>query len=188
MKKSLLFSSDIYEDEIICVNNTILETECFQLKKISPTGSLISNSGGWQSHSLDKPISSEIEKLISEILIRLKLIYTNYGISRDPKLLNYWININAPGNYNLSHNHTLSFFSCVYYVKVPNNSGDLIIERSDDSAYFIQYFEEMNQHGAQAIIFDCTKNKLICFPCWIKHSVSQNLSDDVRVSIAFNFV
>jgi uncharacterized protein (TIGR02466 family) len=148
----------------------------------------VSNTGGWQSVPFNKSISIETEKLINQISDKLEKIYKDYGINRTPKLLNYWININSPGNYNISHNHTLSFFSCVYYVKVPPNSGDLIIERSDDSAYFIQYFEEMNQYGAQAIIFDSGNNKLLCFPSWVKHSVGQNLSNDTRISIAFNFI
>ena len=188
MRKSLLFPTEVYEDEILNINNDILKNECLQLQKFSPNGVSVSNTGGWQSSSFEKPISSEIEKLIDQIVIRLEKIYKDYNITRRPKLLNYWININSPGNYNISHNHTLSFFSCVYYVKVPENSGDLIIERADDSAYFIQYFEEINQHGAQAILFDTAENKLVCFPSWVKHSVGQNLSNDTRISIAFNLV
>jgi uncharacterized protein (TIGR02466 family) len=188
MKKSLLFPTEVYEDEIVNVDNKILNAECFQLQKFSSNSVSVSNSGGWQSPSFDKPLSSEIEKLINNISVKLESIYKGYGISRYPRLLNYWVNINQPNNYNISHNHTLSFFSCVYYVKVPKNSGDLIIERSDDSAYFIQYFEEINQHGAQAIILDSAENKLVCFPAWVKHSVGQNLSNDTRISIAFNFV
>lgn len=188
MKKNLIFPTEIFENYLPNISNSVLLAECHNLYLKNNKGQNISNVGGWQSQSYTTGISSEINKLIYEIILNLATIFNNYNIKRTPKLINYWFNINFPHSYNISHNHTLSFFSVVYYVYAPKNSGDLILERTDDSVFYMQYFTEMNEYSAQAIIIDPSESKLIIFPSWLKHSVGQNKSNDNRVSLAFNFI
>ena len=188
MKKNLIFPTEIYEDFCYTVSNDQLLEECLTFQKNHSIGHIVSNMGGWQSQPLIEILSKNTEILLDHVINNLLGIYCNYGINRKPKLVNYWFNINYPGNYNISHNHTMSFFSVVYYVKVPKNSGELVLERSDDSSYYMQYFTDMNQYIAQAILVDPEEHKLVIFPSWIKHSVNQNRSNNNRISLAFNFV
>ena len=44
------------------------------------------------------------------------------------KMNSMWININGPGNYNHSHNHPGCDLSGVLWLKVPENSGNIVFE------------------------------------------------------------
>jgi uncharacterized protein (TIGR02466 family) len=168
-----------------------LVEECRKIYSEKNTPVQVSNNGGWQSRPLSEPVGPVTEKLIAEIKSRLKVIYEKLGNSRTPKLSNYWFNVNNRNNYNISHNHTLAFFSCIYYIKCPVNCGDLILERQDDSEFFLQFFEQENKYNAQALMLEPEESKLVIFPSWVRHGVGQNLTtdkNDARISIAFNFI
>jgi len=191
MKSAFLFPTEVYEDYISNIDNTQLIEECRKIYSEKNTPVQVSNNGGWQSRPLSEPVGPVTEKLIAEIQSRLKVIYEKLGNSRTPKLSNYWFNVNNRNNYNISHNHTLAFFSCTYYVKCPVNCGDLILERQDDSEFFLQFFEQENEYTAQALMLEPEESKLVIFPSWVRHSVGQNLTtdkNDARISIAFNFI
>ena len=83
-----------------------------------------------------------------------------------------WINFSYPKSYNKSHNHSLDFnkniFSGVYYVKVPEESGDLIFPNSGD---------RISPKEGMTVLFHSS----------IWHAVEPNLSNDLRISFAFNY-
>lgn len=187
MDARALFPTYMFSSSIPQIDNVEIKKYALDLKsKIK--SEIVSNRNGWQSPSFNSTEHYQIKKVVDEISKRLELIYKNLDISRKPKLANYWININGPTSYNERHNHTLSFFSCVYYVAVPKNSGDFIIERDDESKFFLQYFEKENEHSAQAFMIEPTESQILIFPSWVYHSVGQNNSQDDRISIAFNFI
>jgi uncharacterized protein (TIGR02466 family) len=151
--------------------------------------SLFSNRGGWQSPSYGLVDNVFFIPIINSIIDRLRKIYLNYGIDKDPELANYWININKKYDYNITHNHPNSYFSAVLYLKVPKNSGNIVFERPDDFTKFI--FNDRiteNSTGSYYIIPD--NNLLLIFPSYLSHRVEQNLTEDTedeRISMAFNF-
>jgi uncharacterized protein (TIGR02466 family) len=148
----------------------------------------LSNRNGWQSNS-NTIILSWMKPHVECIINALKPIYKTYGISSGPILQNYWYNINGRGSYNIEHAHPQCWFSVVLYLKVPENSGDLVFSRPDTLRHsiFINTLTEHNQSGFSIIP---KENSLVIFPSYLRHSVEQNLSNDIdadRVSIAFNF-
>lgn len=90
--------------------------------------------------------------------------------------LHPWLNVNYYGGYNTLHNHSakqpekyVNIVSGVYYVKVPKDSGRII------------FYENGNEIPVSPV-----DNQLILFDNNLYHAVEPNLSEEVRISIAFN--
>jgi len=142
---------------------------------------LRSNSGGgYQGQNFkDKAFEQEIKKYIPQ--------------RPDLKILGYagfdaWVNINYPGSSNDLHAHIGrgSFLSGILYVKVPKNSGDIVFH--DPRNYMMLYSEPMMYYNGGQLTSSHTpqENELLLFPYWLNHHVEKNLSNEERVSIAFN--
>ena len=75
------------------------------------------------------------------------------------------------------HNHFDSYVSAVCYVNVPVGSGSIVfrprLNQYDNSAY--------------ASKFEPERGVFYMFPSYLDHFVTRNLSEDLRVSISFNF-
>ena len=87
-------------------------------------GRTLTNVGGWQSNDLQHKPNEELQKFI-EIL---KGVATRYsiGIEIEPKykLEQIWANVNGPKDFNERHKHLNAIYSGVYFVDVPENSGN----------------------------------------------------------------
>ncbi len=90
---------------------------------------------------------------------------------------NFWGHIHEKNMSTNCHNHTTSYVSAVLYVEVPEGSGKLVfrprINQYDNSAYISKFNPE--------------RGVFYMFPSHVDHYVSRNLSDDMRISISFNF-
>ena len=65
--------------------------------------------------------------------------------------------------------------SWVYYVKTPVNSGDLVFILDDKDSRCLP------------AKFTPSEGKYIIFPSYIRHKVSKNLSNDIRICVAGDF-
>lgn len=84
--------------------------------------------------------------------------------------MGFWLNVMNPGDTTTRHCHDDldEVLSGVYYVKVPENSGKLVV-------YTPEPDEIQPQEGL-----------LVLFSPALDHAVLRNDSDDIRLSIAFN--
>ena len=105
------------------------------------------------------------------------------------KVESMWININHPYSYNSPHVHPNSYISGVYYVKAEPFSGHLTLKHPSILQPIFTPQGLIKEHNE----CNCSKwsiapevGKLVLFPSWIEHDVSQNLSGEDRISIAFN--
>ena len=86
----------------------------------------------------------------------------------------FWFNIARPGESTGWHDHKdRSVLSGVYYLKVPDNAGDILFRKRDKDK--IVEWNIRSETG-----------KLILFHSNIEHSVTINKSNHDRISIAFN--
>ena len=95
---------------------------CYKEKKKDTKGRSVSNIGGWQSEILkvhNDPISSFIGDSIYPYLHKLMNSWVNLRVT------NAWININKKGDFNSTHIHPRVDLAGVFYLKVPERSGDL---------------------------------------------------------------
>ena len=68
------------------------------------------------------------------------------------------------------HTHHKCFSAVVYYVSVPEGSGDLVLRR----------------HDQPKVSLTPKQGNYICFPGWLEHMVTRNETDQIRISISFN--
>ena len=140
-----------------------------------------SNYGGWQSdvflfkEEIFKPLCEKISK-------NCFLIF-----QKNTTLMHQmWACINRPGNQNLIHSHgNIYEISGVFYLKVPENSGDIVFRDPRPGAI------NAPGHGKLISTGGCENFKpeqglLLLFPSFLDHFVLPNESDEDRISISFD--
>lgn len=87
-----------------------------------------------------------------------------------------WVNYADKYAYQSYHQHEHEGLSGVYYLQTNGNDGK------------IKFHSPCPQldRSMDAVTFTPEVGKIILFPGWLGHSVGANLSDDLRISIAFN--
>ena len=148
------------------------------------------NVKGWHS-TTDMHTKSEYSQLVTELTRMQKEIYDNEHIDRQPKLGNMWANINPPGGMNMPHLHPNCLFSGVYYVKSNPKSGRLKIMDPRPGAQLYMPTRKPGDAGRDMwkdANIEPIEGRIIMFPSWLWHSVEENKSDDIRISVSFNFI
>jgi uncharacterized protein (TIGR02466 family) len=148
------------------------------------------NYKGWHS-TTDMGTKPEYQELITELLRMQKEIYDNEHIDRHARLGNMWANINPPGGMNQPHVHPNSLFSGVYYVKSQPQSGRLKIYDPRPGIQTVMPLRKSGDPGRdlwREAYIDPMPGRIVMFPAWLWHSVEENKSNDIRISVSFNFI
>jgi uncharacterized protein (TIGR02466 family) len=147
--------------------------EIYNYKEKNPISVLKSNRGGWQS--------PEVLNNLPQFFPLCKLIQDAFSYI-EPKPSNFinsmWVNISSFTNFNAPHCHGLdnypyNLYSGVIYLKVPQNSGDIIFSNPLSRDLVLQ--------------ISPIEGDILFFPSSLYHYVEPNLSQEDRISIAFNF-
>ena len=169
--------------------NSYLEKHIIEWSK-QDKGVIKTNINGWHSQT-DMNHKKEYEPLIQELFQMQKEIIQEEYLDMEPKLGNMWANINPPGGYNNSHIHPNSLFSGVYYIKTPPKSGRLQLM---DPRPGVQQCMPARKKGKiptelwREIFCEAIPGRMIMFPAWMWHKVETNQSNDIRISVSFNFI
>ena len=93
------------------------------------------------------------------------------GLAVETLTAGFWFNAMGPGQRTAPHHHDENdeLLSAVYYIRVPENSGDLILHTAGNS-----------------ISIRPQEGKLVLFAPAILHEVTTNLSAELRLSVAVN--
>ena len=189
MKRADLFSTPFFSGSLGADIN-IIEEALEQFKSTAtplPPNAGGSNVGGWQSGGVSlseqcfqcvhlfQKISDEINKITGTFNKSLRF--------------NSWVNINTNGSYNKRHSHlnTSVFLSGVYYLRVPEGSGD--IRFWDPRGHWVSKMKDYNyfHKGDSCVVsYSPKQDDLLLFPCWLDHEVDEHEGDGERISIAFN--
>ena len=148
------------------------------------------NYKGWHS-TTDMHTKPEYQQLVTELLRMQKEIYDNEHIDRHARLGNMWANINPTDGMNQPHIHPNSLFSGVYYVKSQPNAGRLKIYDPRPGVQFIMPTRKPGNPGRDMwrdVNIEPVVGRIIMFPAWLWHSVEPNKSNDLRISVSFNFL
>jgi len=148
------------------------------------------NYKGWHS-TTDMGQKSEYQQLVTELLRMQKEIYNNEHIDRHARLGNMWANINPTDGMNQPHIHPNSLFSGVYYVKSQPKAGRLKIYDPRPGVQFIMPVRKPGDPGKDMwrdANIQPVVGRIIMFPAWLWHSVEPNKSNDLRISVSFNFI
>ena len=153
-------------------------------------GMVRTNVKGWHSQT-DMHQRPEYQKLVDMLYEAQRTIYNQEHLDSEPVLGNMWANINPPGGMNRAHQHPNSLWSGVYYVKAPKNSGLLKIDDPRSVASMSRPKQKEGKVPARLyreINYEPIAGRLIMFPSWLMHCVDSNESDDIRISVSFNFL
>ena len=148
------------------------------------------NYKGWHSKT-DMATKPEYQLLITELMIMQKEIYEHEHLDRFARLGNMWANINPPGGMNQPHLHPNSLFSGVYYVKSNPQAGRLKIYDPRPGAQINMPTRKPGNPGKDLwrdANIEPIPGRIIMFPAWLWHSVEPNKSNDIRISVSFNFI
>ncbi len=155
----------IFTTKIIDANmNDLMEKE---IKKTGDVQDHKTNVKAYMTHwsMNDKPGFETLEKYILEVCQFLNKKYYNKTLNM--KLDNLWGMIFKKGDHALVHDHWPALWSGVYYIKAPENSGDLT---------FPQLKQRVTPQDNMMVIFDGST----------RHGVAENLSQEERIAVSFN--
>ena len=185
-----IFTIPIYWIELD-LNVKKLQSFCNNYQQNDIVGKIKSNRGGYHSNDLSldnvilQPLIKEIETHSSQ--------FANTFLSKNKQILNnMWFNINLYKDFNISHNHSGDDISGVYYIKTPNEGGNIVFEHPAKDLYDyyllnIENPEEVNNYNARTWWMPSKANILYLFPAWLNHSVETNKNKtEERISISFN--
>jgi uncharacterized protein (TIGR02466 family) len=153
-----------------------------------------SNKKNWQSDHLDlnnvilQPLLLQVQNMFNK-QANLLGIADNCTID----VTQAWINVNNTSsnrsNTHEVHMHPGHIMSAVYYVQAPKDSGNLVlISPHGLMDYALPYKLVTNPtpfNGTRYTVMP-SAGDLVSFPGWINHCVTENLSNQTRISIAFN--
>ena len=148
------------------------------------------NIQGWHSET-DMHKRPEYKRLVNNLYEAQHIIYKEEHLDSEPFLGNMWANINPPGGMNMPHIHPNSLFSGVYYIKSSSNCGRIKIMDPRPGAQMYMPSRKKGDPGRDMwrdANIEPVEGRIIMFPAWLWHSVEENISDDIRISVSFNFI
>ena len=148
------------------------------------------NVNGWHSET-NMHEMPQFKSLVDELFKMQFEIFKEEWLDREPRLGNMWANLNPPGGYNRPHIHANSLFSGVYYIKAPANSGKLVCNDPRPGVQTVMPTRKKGQppkHLWREVHLEPKVNRIIMFPSWLWHNVEPNESNDIRISVSFNFI
>jgi uncharacterized protein (TIGR02466 family) len=188
MIREEFFPTTVYGKDIQLDNNKLAQ-DILEWSK-QDQGVKKTNVKGWHSQT-DMHTKPEYKPLVDQLFLAINMIWKEEWLDREPILGNMWANINQPGGYNRPHIHPNSLFSGVYYIKAPPNCGKLVC---NDPRPGIQTVMPTRVKGSppkhlwRECHIDPIPGRIIIFPAWLWHAVEPNESNDIRISVSFNFI
>ena len=162
-----------------------------ELQKKDKKGNNRSNRGGWHSPNFDLVNPGPPINFINSFKDFLKhIIEDEFGweyIPNKQRVVAMWAIINKKNSYNVKHNHQNCYLSSAYYIKKPENSGDITFyDPKESKTYRFPEVEKHTNYSAESVTIKPEEGDLLIFPSYLYHDVGVNLSDEERVVVSFN--
>ncbi|MGA9659523.1 MAG: TIGR02466 family protein [Asticcacaulis sp.] len=105
------------------------------------------------------------------------------------KLDSMWINILEPMGHHSGHIHPHSVISGTFYVHVPEGASALRLEDPRLGLMMHAPLRKSNGKPEHQNFVNATPQAgtVLLWESWLRHEVPINLSDDVRISVSFNY-
>ena len=104
---------------------------------------------------------------------------------RNPKCIEGWFNVYEKYEYADYHNHIPFIVSCVYFLNCEEEDGAKLLIRNKND-------EPVNYSNISASMFSLmyhepTPGKLVIFLSHLEHAVQQHNTDNLRITLAYNY-
>jgi uncharacterized protein (TIGR02466 family) len=172
--------------------NTKLVELCYNLKKEYP-----SRKDGWMSKEKSPNNTYDQHNIAEDQRFIFFTSKVNDSLSNSLEFmedgskihcLTAWANIYQEGNFQESHSHSLpSIYSCVFFPKVPQNSGAIVFESPFYFPNFDAHIIKRNIYNSEIFYHEPIENSLIIFRSNLRHFVLPGKNIDDRISIALNY-
>ena len=183
-----LFSTPVY------VNN-VGDFEKPDLTSLEYTSSFPGGSYNFLSsvdkNVLDRPSFKTVRDIVMKELETFTRDFLWVNRSIEFYITNSWVNRHRRGHSAGAHVHHNSLISGVLYLKVTENSGDLVFHRN--ALDLVPFPPALDLDIDKFNIYNCKTwghrpktNDICLFPSVLQHSVDPNESDEERCSLAFN--
>lgn len=164
--------NDMFFKELFIENphalNTRLYTRYLELAGTDRIRGTHFFGGRFENSYIEKSDIPDIASVLARVTQEAGL---HLGMAVEKLRAGFWFNAMGPGQRTLPHHHDENdeLLSAVYYICVPENSGDLILHVAGDR-----------------IRIRPEEGKLVMFAPAVLHEVTPNLSPELRLSVAFN--
>lgn len=159
--------------------------DCFKLRELDPEGKEISLRNGWHSKWFKNDCGVErLNELMGGCHSYAKaFIEDEFHIDKLYRE-EWWVNIGGIHSYNNIHVHGRATMIGIFFVKVPEGSGDLVLQRNDGAPYssIYNYIDNGNQFRITP-----KENRFFLLPGHLWHWVDYNQGDQERISISVNY-
>lgn len=191
IKPNLFFPTPVWTLQIDNYKNINEEMYTYikELQNKDQIGISKSNLKGW--HSKDFNLNEkQPQNFISLIHSSIEQVMHDMNWDKQKqiaKINNMWAIINTGGSANLRHQHGNSTISGAFYVRAPENAGDIIFyDPRPAPIYSHPNALSPNSLNAQVNGISPKEGALILFPSYLDHSVNENKSNEERIVISFN--
>lgn len=185
-----LFSTPIYSSLLelnFDINDVVLSTEYERV--IADNGYMSKNKNILDEVKLSG-VRISIIKSISEFMHDIIGVDRNIHFT----IINSWANKHIKNDFAHPHHHANSLISGVLFVLTPPDTGNLrfhknpLVPTFNNNIIKLDLDEDAPKHIINLETWDIKpgRGKLILFPSHLTHSVTKNLSDQERYTIAFN--
>ena len=148
-----------------------------------------SNVKGWHSKDFDLK-ENATQKFIGFISPSIEQVMIDMNWEKEKqkiKINNMWAIVNKGGSTNLRHQHGNSTISGAYYVRAPENCGEIVFyDPRPAPVYSYPKAISSNLLNAQVNGISPKEGALVLFPSYVDHSVNENRSNEERIVISFN--
>ena len=176
-----LFSSPVFQfqvDNYESINKSLTEY-IYKLKKEDDKGIKRSNVNGWHSKNFKIEKDNVPYNFIKTIHGYVKeVIVDGFGWRYIPEkvgISEIWSIINKKGTFNTSHNHPGSYLSAAYYVKAPDECGDIhFFDPNEIKKFNSPPIENRTELSASGFSIKAQEGSLLIFPSYLYHDVVKN--------------
>ena len=129
---------------------------------------------------------SYFKPLTNKILKYSKKILKDGGYEFEKiEITNMWGNLLNKGNSHAPHTHSNNILSGVYYLQ---SGAPIQFFDPRPAATILKPRNTPNWDNSGMMQFDSTVDIALFFPSWLMHCVDPNESNDIRISVSFNFL
>ncbi len=188
---NLFFSTPVWASIIpdYKETNELIYSYIKDLQNQDQKGVIKSNVNGWHSKNFDlkndvpKQFINMISPNINDVLNDM-----DWDLSTQiTRITNMWAIINRNGAANSRHHHGNSAISAAYYVRAPENCGNIVFyDPRPAPIYFHPNAKNSNSLNCQVNNIKPLEGLLVLFPSYLDHSVDANETNDERIVISFN--
>ena len=119
---------------------------------------------------------------------QVKNMTERMAIGKEIKCSQGWFNSYEKYEYTEYHHHRPNILSCVYFLNSEETGAKLLIKNNSAGDDLAAYCDTPAEYPVVSYMYhDPTPGKLVIFPSYLEHAVQQHNTDDLRITLAYNY-